>query len=388
MRPRLDAAARPFRAPWPFHVASLLTWVVVGASALVLVARRPGELAQPLWLLRAGLYLAWPVAGLAATAGALHWNVPRRVVALAVQSAAALGLLATAPSSPAVMLLFPVAGAAPFLLPARGAIGLVSLQTLALGAIYASVLPPLQAAVTTICTVGGEVFGLSAGHLAVTERRARLELARLHAALQATQGLLAQSVREGERLRISRDLHDTLGHDLAVLSVNLEVAAHLAGGKVADHVGQARALARRLLSDVRDVVETLHDERAIDLGSALATLAAGVPEPRIHLALPGELRISDPGLAHAVFRCVQEIVTNTVRHAEARNLWIEIRHGPGGLAVEARDDGRGVADYRPGRGLQGMGERLRELGGSLVVASHPGRGFEVRATLPFPQAIV
>jgi signal transduction histidine kinase len=53
--------------------------------------------------------------------------------------------------------------------------------------------------------------------------------------------------------------------------------------------------------------------------------------------------------------------------------------------VEARDDGRGAASYVPGHGLTGMGERLQELGGSLVVASHPGRGFEVRATLPVPE---
>jgi signal transduction histidine kinase len=114
-------------------------------------------------------------------------------------------------------------------------------------------------------------------------------------------------------------------------------------------------------------------------------MVAGVPQPEIHLTLPAGLHIADPALAHAVFRCVQEIVTNTVRHAQARNLWIEVRHAPGGLVVEARDDGRGAPGYAPGHGLTGMGERLRELGGSLVVASHPGHGFEVRATLPIPE---
>ncbi len=117
-------------------------------------------------------------------------------------------------------------------------------------------------------------------------------------------------------------------------------------------------------------------------------MVAGVPRPRIHLVLPGELRISSTALAHAVFRCVQEIVTNTVRHAEARNLWIELRCDTAGLVVEARDDGRGAPAYSPGHGLRGMGERLQEIGGSLVVASHPGRGFEVRAILPFAEGPV
>jgi signal transduction histidine kinase len=387
MGSHVELAVGPLRAPRAFHLASTLTWAMAGLPAMLQLAARPGALAEPIWAIRAALFLAWPAAGFAAGAGEIRWNVPRRVAALAVQSAAALGLLATAPSSPAIMLLFPVAGTAPFLLPPRRAITLVALQTAVLMAIYASAMAPVPALVAAFCTIGGEIFGLGAGHLAVTERRARQELARVHAALQATQALLAESVRETERVRISRDLHDTLGHHLAALSVHLEVAAHLSEGKLAEHVGQARSVAKRLLSEVREVVGTLHDDGAIDLGAALATLVAGVPEPVVHLTLPPDLRVSDPGLAHAVFRCVQEIVTNAVRHAHARNLWIDIRHGPGGLAVEARDDGHGAPDYTPGRGLRGMGERLEELGGRLVVASHPGRGFEVRATLPVPHGL-
>ena len=383
----VESSMRSLRAPWPLLVASLVTWAVVSLPAILLLSSRPEQLADPLWRLRALLYFAWALAAAGATWGVLRWNDPRRVASLAVQSACALGLLRTAPTSPALMLLFPVAGEAPFLLPPRRAVVLVGLQTLALWGIYHSAMAAVPALVSTLCTAAGEIFGLGAGHLAMSELRARQELAQVHAELQATQGLLAESVRESERLRISGDLHDTLGHHLTALSVNLEVASHLAQGKVLEHVSQAHGLARLLLSDVREVVAALHRERAIDLAGALATMVAGVPQPRIHLTLPQDLKISDAGLAHALFRCIQEIVTNSVKHAAARNLWIDVRHGPGGLTVEARDDGRGAAAYKPGHGLTGMGERLRGLGGSLVVASHPGRGFEVRATLPLPQGV-
>src|SRR4030095_14137207 len=104
------------------------------------------------------------------------------------------------------------------------------------------------------------------GDVAMRETRARQELARVHAELRATQGLLAESVREAERVRISREVHDTLGHHLAALSVNLEVATHLAQGKAAEHVGQAHTLAKRLLADIRNVVGTLREDRAVDLG--------------------------------------------------------------------------------------------------------------------------
>jgi len=373
------------RAPWALQLASLLTWAVVAVPATLLLLRRPDLVGQPVWLARIALYFAWMAGSFGATWGALRWNEPRRVASLVVQSASALGLLWTAPTSPAVMLVFPVSGAAPFLLPLRQAVLLVGVQTSTLAAIYASFMDPVTAVVSSLCTLGGEIFGLGAGHLAVSERRARAELARVHAELQATQGLLSESVREGERTRISRDLHDSLGHHLTALSVSLEVASHLAQEPLAEHVARAQGLTRSLLADVRDAVGALHRERAIDLGSALVTLVAGVSQPKIRLTLARELELADSALAHAVFRCVQELVTNTVRHANARNLSIEVARGPGGLTVTARDDGHGAPAYEPGHGLTGMGERLRELGGSLVVATHPGRGFEVRATLPIPE---
>jgi signal transduction histidine kinase len=378
---------RSLRASRPLLVASVVTWAVVSLPAIVLLSSHPEQLADPLWRVRAILYFGWALAAAGATWGVLRWNDPRRVASLALQSACALGLIRTAPTSAAVMLVFPVAGEAPFLLPPRQAVLLVGLQTVLLWGIYHSAMAAVPALVSTLCTAAGEIFGLGAGHLAMSERRARQELGQVHAELQATQGLLAESVRESERLRISDDLHDTLGHHLTALSVNLEVASHLAQGKLLEHVSQAHGLAKLLLSDVREVVAALHRERAIDLAGALATMIAGVPQPKIHLALPQDLKISDSGLAHALFRCIQEIVTNSVRHASARNLWIDVRHGPGGLTVEARDDGRGAAAYKPGHGLTSMGERLRGLGGTLVVASHPGRGFEVRASLPLPQGL-
>ena len=374
------------RVPWPLHVATVVTWLGVGFPALAILLRNPTALGDPRWPLRAVLYLAWLGSCFGATWGEVRWDERRRLACLVVQSACSLGLVWTAPRSSAVILLFPVLGEAAFLLSSRRAVLLGVAQTAVLAAIAGVALRPVDAVVTVVCVGGGEIFALGAGSLAASERRAREEAARVNAELQATQGLLAESVRESERVRISRDLHDTLGHHLTALSVNLEVASHLAEGKAAEHVTQAHAIAKRLLADVREVVSAMHESGAVDLGAALAMLVSGVPQPTIHLTVPSELRLHDAALVHAVFRCVQEIVTNTVRHAHARNLWIEIRREPGGIAVEARDDGRGAPAYRPGQGLTGMGERLQELGGSLVVASHPGRGFEVRALLPLAEA--
>jgi signal transduction histidine kinase len=98
--------------------------------------------------------------------------------------------------------------------------------------------------------------------------------------------------------------------------------------------------------------------------------------------VPDDLRLDDPERAHALLRCAQEVLTNAVRHAGARNVWLELAGGPEGLELRARDDGRGAEAVRSGNGLNGMRERLEALGGRLAVESGPGRGFQVTAWLP------
>jgi signal transduction histidine kinase len=109
------------------------------------------------------------------------------------------------------------------------------------------------------------------------QAQARDDQRRLNAELRATRALLAESARVNERTRISRELHDLLGHHLTALSLNLEVASHLAQGKVQEHVGQAHTLAKLLLSDVREAVSQLRSGGAIDMAATLSPLAENVP---------------------------------------------------------------------------------------------------------------
>ncbi len=227
-------------------------------------------------------------------------------------------------------------------------------------------------------------FAFCVGYVAATERGGRDDLARVNAELRATQELLADSTRMAERLLISRELHDTLGHHLTVLSLNLEIAKQVTEGKAAEPIAEAQAVTRLLLADVRGVVGELRDDRALDLRGALATLAAGTPEPRIHLSFDGNVEVRDPAQAHVLFRCVQEAITNAVRHARARNLWIELAPEGEGVALRVRDDGNGVQEIRTGNGLTGMRERVEETGGRLEIDSRPGAGFVLTAWVPSP----
>jgi len=192
----------------------------------------------------------------------------------------------------------------------------------------------------------------------------------------------ADRTRLDERLRLAQDLHDALGHHLTALSLNLEVAAHQTEGSAHENVRTAQSLARLLLHDVKEIADALKADEPIDLPAELHRLARGIPIPHVHLDLPPDLRLGTPRRSRAVLRCVQEIVTNAIRHGEARNLWVALRAENGVVRLAARDDGSGAAALRDGGGLSGMRRRLEELGGTLSVETSPASGFSVEATLP------
>jgi signal transduction histidine kinase len=240
-------------------------------------------------------------------------------------------------------------------------------------------------AVSLIYVSGWQIFAFGVGYLASSERRSRLDLQQRTRELMATQQMLADSSRVAERARISQELHDTIGHSLTVLNVNLELASHLTDGRASEAVTKAQTVARMLLADVREVVHSFDEERHIDLRGALTTLIADAHSPAIHLSLPDTLRVDDPTRAHAVFRCVQEAITNAVRHAHAQNLWIRLAQSPEGIDVRITDDGRGQDEVKAGHGLKGMRQRLEEVGGRLTVEAAMGRGFTIEAWVPAPR---
>ena len=230
--------------------------------------------------------------------------------------------------------------------------------------------------------VGFSAFVLVTAYVARQQAQARDEQRRLNAELRATRMLLAESARVNERTRISRELHDLLGHHLTALSLNLEVAGHMTEGRALEHVKQAHTLAKLLLTDVREVVSQLREGDAIDLGGALLLLTERVPALAIHMDIEEPLTLDDAERAHVLLRCTQEIITNAVRHAGARNLWIHCRRDGGKILIDAHDDGQGADVVIAGNGLRGMRERLRQHGGNMTIESRAGGGFRLCLQVP------
>lgn len=316
-----------------------------------------------------------------------HWMV--KLLGLLVLTGAAIVIGWCSQSGLCALLLVVVCVVLPWLLPLPLGVAWLVLQNLALVPVFTS-FPGFDlgnAALQASIYLGFAALAFITSMVASQQAEAREEQRRLNSELRATRALLAESSRNSERMRIARELHDLVGHHLTALSLNLEVASHLVNEPAAEHVGKAQTTAKQLLSDVREVVSELRDDDAIDLTAALRSVTEGVPGLAVHLEVPPRFAVDDPHRAQVLLRCTQEIVTNAVRHAGARHLWLRFERTPSGmLALKAHDDGHGVANLKPGNGLIGMRERLAEVGGKLEIDTARDRGFTLEASLPIENA--
>ncbi|GAA1756153.1 sensor histidine kinase [Nonomuraea bangladeshensis] len=197
-----------------------------------------------------------------------------------------------------------------------------------------------------------------------------------------------------ERLRVSHEVHDVIAHTLAVVGVQLNVAADALEddpAAAAAALRVAKDVRNRAMADLRSLVTILRDDAGgtapqADLAS-LDTLVADARAAGLEVTLDehGE-RAAVPAItAIAVHRVVQESLANTLKHAGARRAGVTIGYQPRSITVEITDDGRSVpggADVAEGHGLAGMRERVSALGGTLTAGPLPGGGFAVRADIP------
>jgi signal transduction histidine kinase len=238
--------------------------------------------------------------------------------------------------------------------------------------------------------------------------RSTAELALAHAQLQKYSAQVEEIGTIRERNRIAREIHDTLGHSLTLLAVQLETATQFeARGDPGLHeeLLEARRVAKDCLADVRHSVEALRPDDAASnsLQERLRLLAAEYattcPETAITLDLEEATHRLTPDVSQALYRCAQEALTNIRKHAHATKtlLYLGTRDGPeDGEQVELSvlDNGQGAsAGNAPaaneqrvrGFGLLGMRERVALLNGTLRAVREPGHGWRVVVVIPLKQ---
>jgi len=240
---------------------------------------------------------------------------------------------------------------------------------------------------------------ISAGVMGVAFRMWQLHLREVEQRAEVAERTRDETARRRaveERLRIARELHDSLTHSISVIQVQAGVAVHLARKRGEDvppallAIQEAGADATRELRATLSVLRSQEQYGSEDGdGTGLSQLnslvararSAGLP---VSVTVTGTQRPLPADVDQAAYRIVQEALTNVSRHAGQACASVHLHYAPDALTVEVSDDGTGVSPVPagPGLGLVGMRERVSALGGRLDAGPRESGGFQVRAELP------
>jgi signal transduction histidine kinase len=388
MFPSPDASARlqPHVGSWvqrvfaPLNIAAYVTWVATVVTVTDAQKLAAGELREWLGLAALLAMLALFVASasrrLRAETRLLPWNV-------LAQGALVVVAETMLQEGQTTVLLIIVAAQLALMMSLRASvIALVVFNAIIIGLWMQRTGQFGTIVLWSIPALGFQAFAMLTGHFAGSSERARAHLAEVNAELLATRRLLEESARSGERLKLSRELHDIAGHSLTALKLNLARLARDPALAEREEVRVSAALADELLAQIRQVVGALRAHDGLDLRSALEALAHPVPGTQVTIAIEDGLRVDDLEQAETLLRCAQESITNALRHGRAARIALDLRRHADALELTIENDGIAPSRIEPGNGLTGMRERLRALGGTLDVQPTPPRGLRVRARLP------
>jgi signal transduction histidine kinase len=254
---------------------------------------------------------------------------------------------------------------------------------------------PREAIQEAILPVGWFVAALVAGEVSRHRQAHLLQAERRAVEAERTREEIALRRAEQERLRIARELHDSLTHDISVIKVQAGVAVHLArkrGEPVPDALLAIQAASTDATRELRATLHVLRNGDAEPAASGLdrlpdlvaRTCDAGLP---VTLTVTGEQGRLPAEIDRAAYRIVQEALTNVTRHAGPTTASVTVHFGAHELTVRVDDDGVATVDEPPvpGVGLLGMRERVTALGGRLAAEPRRAGGFTVRADIPVPR---
>lgn len=212
--------------------------------------------------------------------------------------------------------------------------------------------------------LSGAVFAIIIGRLIVSEREAHRQVRRYAAEVE-------ELATTRERNRIAREIHDSVGHYLTVVNVQIEAAR---ATKSPEHLDRAQEHAREGLAALRKSVAMLRTGEQRPLVAALRELT--------ELTVVGAPRPLTPAVEFTLFRAAQEALTNVARHASATAASCTLRYGERDVTLTVADDGVGAVSTDGGFGLVGMRERAHLVGGTVDIATAPGRGFTIEVRVP------
>jgi len=365
------------RSSVPVNVSRARAGVLLGLLFLAgplsdLLDESLGQAHLAALLLGLALFVALYVSLLPPSAWLTRLGPHASLIALGLLPVIAVVLLAGgAPTSFAALFVYFVA-AVGLRLPPRIAVPVTLLTALGVGLagwLQGSGSSAISATVLTIVSIGilMSAFG---------------RIARANQELRETREELARLAVSEERLRISRDLHDLLGHSLSVIAIKSQLARKLLEHdptRAAAELDDIQAVTRTALTEVREAV---HGYRRLALAEALESAQTALAAAGIGCELADEDVVLPADVDAVLAWAVREGTTNVIRHSGALHCAIRIRADGDRAAVEIEDDGRAAPTNGRGSGLSGLRERARRVRGELEAGALPGGGFRLRLTVP------
>ncbi|NEQ28967.1 MAG: sensor histidine kinase [Microcoleus sp. SIO2G3] len=235
----------------------------------------------------------------------------------------------------------------------------------------------------------------------LSERQAQKDLAIAHQQLRQYAFQAEELAAVQERNRIARDIHDSLGHALTALNVQLQTAVLLwqhEPVRVEPFLRQAQQLSVTAMQEVRKSVRALREDNASEQ-PLLETIASVVDDFRQGSGIETQMEIighrTDGGhvsgaIVNALYRIVQEALTNIYKYAQATTVIVKMEITPEIVRLSVVDNGRGFdrgSSIRTGFGLQGMQERIAALGGTFSLETEPGKGCQIGVEVPLTTTV-
>lgn len=273
-------------------------------------------------------------------------------------------------------------------------VGVLVRSTMGFAVDYQGIPPEAQQVASSDVVVGAFSYLLIVVLVAVLieafdrEARQRQESERLLAELRRLHDHIGTLATAEERNRLAREIHDSLGHYLTAISIQLETAATFQSKapEVSSHsIADARRLTREALREVRDSVASLRSRPALSLETQVRRLVTDhVVSPPITVTVQGNQAGFPEPLLRTLYRITQEAVTNIRTHAGASHAEIDLRLQDDRALLVVRDDGCGFDPSQDHHrfGLVGIRERVEQAGGSVEIVSQPGQGTCVRVEIP------
>jgi len=236
--------------------------------------------------------------------------------------------------------------------------------------------------------------------LRLNEQQARERVERLMIDLEKANAQLAAYATQTEELamtqernRLAREIHDSLGHTLTIVNVQIEAAKVVMGSepkRALDALNKAQELARKGLTQVRESVASLRESPVSNraLGKVVEHLVQETQSTGIvtGFKVVGEPQTLENKVALAIYRAAQEGLTNVCKHARASRVDVLLDYQPNQVRLEVKDNGVGAAEINGGFGLLGIRERMQLLGGKLEIRTGAGKGFWLIASVPVSNA--